>query len=69
MSLYTALCANVIFPLHERLKHHDSVARRRELERTQWLEPEALEALRVQRLRHFLGDVGRGVPYYQRLFA
>ena len=68
-AVYTRFVSGVLFPLHERLKHHDSVARRRELERTQWLEPAALDALRVQRLRDFLVEVGRSVPYYRRLFA
>jgi phenylacetate-CoA ligase len=66
---YTRFVAGALFPLHERLKHHDSVARRRELERTQWLDPQALEALRVRRLRALLVDAGQHVPYYRRLFA
>ena len=69
MSAYTRFVADWVFPLHERLKHHDSVARRRELERTQWLPPAGLEALRVQRLRAFLTEVGQHVPYYRELFA
>jgi len=69
MSAYTRLVADWVFPLHERLKHHDSVARRRELEQTQWLPPTELEALRVQRLRAFLAEVGRHVPYYREMFA
>ncbi len=69
MSGYTRLIAGALFPLHERLKHHDSVARRRELERTQWLEPAQLEALRVERLRRFLVGAGRDVAYYRELFA
>lgn len=32
MSLYTSLCSGLLFPLHERLKHHDSVAVRKRLE-------------------------------------
>ncbi|MFT3818019.1 MAG: AMP-binding protein [Rubrivivax sp.] len=69
MSAYTRFVAGCVFPLHERLKHHDSVARRRELEQTQWLPPAELEALRVQRLRAFLAEAGRDVPYYRELFA
>jgi phenylacetate-coenzyme A ligase PaaK-like adenylate-forming protein len=69
MSPYTRFAAGALFPLHERLKHHDSVQRRRELERTQWLDPAALDALRVQRLRSFLIQAGRSVPYWRRLFA
>lgn len=69
MSAYTALCSRAIFPLHERLKGHDSVAMRQRLERSQWWSREEIEAARVQRLRDFLADVGRNVPYYRDLFG
>jgi phenylacetate-CoA ligase len=69
MSAYTRFVADWVFPLHERLKHHDSVARRRELEQTQWLPQAELEALRVRRLRAFLAEVGQHVPYYREMFA
>ena len=36
MSLYTRLCSSVLFPVHEQLKGHDSVALRRELVRSLW---------------------------------
>lgn len=68
MNLYTDLCARLLFPLHEKLKGHDSVARLRLLERSQWLAPAELQALQLARLRDFLGDVGRHVPYYRQLF-
>ncbi len=67
-SLYTSLCASVLFPLHERLKRHDSVARRRELERSQWWPAERIEQHRVLRARAFLGNVEATVPYYKQLF-
>lgn len=69
MGMYTALCANFIFPLHERLKRHDSVALRKQLEDSQWWPASRLEALRVERLRAFLTEIGRRVPYYRELFA
>ena len=69
MSLYTALCSRALFPLHERLKGHDSVAMRQRLERSQWWPREAIEADRVARLRGFLTDAGTRVPYYRELFA
>ena len=68
MSPYTRFVSRVLFPLHERLKHHDSVARLRQLERTQWWQPDALQALQAQRLRGFLVGVGRDVPHYRELF-
>lgn len=67
--LYTRFTSGVLFPLHERLKRHDSVAVRRALEASQWWPPERLEALRVQRLRALLTQAGQHVPYYRELFA
>ena len=69
MSLYTAVCSRALFPLHERLKGHDSVALRQRLERSQWWPREAIEADRVARLRGFLTDARTRVPYYRELFA
>ena len=68
MSGYTSLCVGVLFPLHEFAKGHQSVAVRRRLEASQWWPREQLEARRVLRLRDFLGDIGRRVPYYRGLF-
>lgn len=67
--LYTRIVSRVLFPLHERIKGHDSVDRLRALESSQWLPPEALGTLRVLRLRSFLTQVADKVPYYKRLFA
>ena len=68
MSAYTRLCAGVIFPLHEAIKGHSSVAVRRRLETSQWWPREQLEAWRTQHLREFLGKIGQSVPYYRELF-
>lgn len=67
-SAYTRLCSGLLFPLHERIKGHDSVSRRHSLEVSQWLEPVELQRLQLQRLREFLINVGRSVPYYVDLF-
>lgn len=67
--LYTRLCAGVLFPLHERVKGHSTVRRRRELEQTQWWSPERIRALQVERLRTLLRWSGQNVPYYRELFA
>jgi phenylacetate-CoA ligase len=66
--LYTRFARSVIFPLHERLKGHSTVAVRRELERTQWLSPKALHEYQCERLRRFITDIYRHVPYYRTLF-
>ena len=67
--MYTRLVSSLLFPLHERLKGHDSVSVRRAMERSQWLAPEALQALQLERLQTLLATVGQTVPYYQDLFA
>ncbi|WP_407278624.1 AMP-binding protein [Aromatoleum evansii] len=66
--LYTRCVANVLFPLQERLKHHDTVRVRRALEASQWWSRTDLEALQLQRLRALLLRAARDVPYYRELF-
>jgi phenylacetate-CoA ligase len=65
---YTSLCSSVLFPLHEKLKRHDSTARRKALEQSQWWTLQQLEAHRLRRLREFLVEAGAAVPYYEALF-
>jgi len=69
MSGYSRFCSSLLFPLHERLKGHDSVRVRRAMEHSQWLSPAAIQALQLQRLRQFLQAIEQQVPYYQALFA
>lgn len=66
--LYTRLVSGLLFPLHERLKRHESVRVRRELEQSQWWSPERIRELQVERLRTLLGRAAAEVPYYRRLF-
>lgn len=68
-SLYTRVVSGLVFPLHERLKHHDTVAVRRQLEQTQWWSPDRLAQLQLQRLRGLLQHAQQHVPYYRDLFA
>jgi phenylacetate-CoA ligase len=68
MNLYTKLVSVIFFPLHEKLKKHDTVNIRKEMEQTQWLSPDELKSLQLERLKNFLIDVERHVPYYQNLF-
>lgn len=67
--LYTKLVSGLIFPIHERLKHHNTVAVRRQLEGSQWWSPEQLAALQLERLRCLLTRAQHHVPYYRQLFA
>lgn len=66
--MYTPLVSRVLFPLHERLKAHDSVAVRRRMELTQWWSPEQLAQLQAERLRALLTAAAQ-VPYWRDLFA
>ena len=68
-NLYTKLVANILFPLHERLKGHDSVRVRRLLEESQWWDGARLREWQLQRLRALLIRAGMQTPYYRRLFA
>jgi phenylacetate-CoA ligase len=67
--LYTHVVSGLLFPLHERLKGHATIARLRELERSQWWSAEKLAEDQAARLRDFLQDVGTRVPYYRDLFT
>jgi len=67
-SIYTRLISSCLFPLQERLKGHTSVRLRAELERSQWLKADALQALQLKRLNQLLADVGQHVPYWRALW-
>ena len=69
MKLYTSFVSTLLFPLHERLKRHDTVALRRQMEEAQWWPEDRLAAFQLQRLRDFLEDVAANVPYYHDLFV
>jgi phenylacetate-CoA ligase len=69
MSIYTELVSRVIFPLHESLKRHTTVAVLKQMEQTQWWQRERILQIQIKRLREFLVDVNERVPYYRELFA
>ena len=66
--LYTRLISGLIFPLHERLKGHDTHRLLGKMEQSQWWSPEKLAELQLQRLRELLVSAGEQVPYYRELF-
>ena len=68
MSISTRFIANVLFPLHERLKGHTTINAFREMEKNQWLSHQDIQQLQVQNLRTFLCNIDRNVPYYRDLF-
>ena len=55
-SIYTRFTSGLLFPIHERLKGHDTVAVRRRMEHTQWWAPEKLRELQLARLRTLLSQ-------------
>ncbi len=65
--LYTAIASGLIFPLHERIKGHTSVAVRRSLEESQWWSAAQLRALQLRRLKALIERAYAQVPYYRRL--
>ncbi len=67
--IYTRVVSSVLFPLQEQLKHHNTVAIRREMERSEWWPTDQIRQLQIDRLRAFLCDVREHVPYYRDLFA
>jgi phenylacetate-CoA ligase len=66
--MYTPLVSHLLFPLHERLKCHSTVAVRRRMDKTQWLKPEQITALQAKRLRALLISAAE-VPYWRDLYA
>ena len=66
--MYTALVSSSLFPLHERLKRHDTVRVRRAMEAAQWWPADRLASATVERLRALLSDIGANVPYYRDMF-
>jgi phenylacetate-CoA ligase len=67
--LYTSLISGVLFPLHERIKQHNSVAVRKEMESSQWWDEKRLRELQLARLLQLLIHTQKHVPYYRDLFA
>lgn len=68
-SVYTWFSANVLFPCHERIKGHDTVRLRREMEQSQWLSGEELQRRQIERLRGLLCSVQSRVPYFSDVIA
>ena len=66
--LYTKAVSNILFPLHERLKGHDSVNLRQQLESSQWKSAEEIEAIASAKLQTFIAKIYSSVPYYKKLF-
>lgn len=66
--IYTTVVSKLLFPLHERLKKHDTVAIKKQLEKSQWLPKDKVMKAQSERLQQFLSKVIENVPYYKTLF-
>jgi len=69
MSLHQQLIRNILYPL-DRWRSGDAIELRylREFERTQFLPPEDLRELRLQRLRRVVAHAYERCPFYRRQF-
>ena len=66
--LYTKFIAGTLFPLHEHLKGHNTIAIRERLERSESWPVDKIDRLRLRRLRAFLENIKDEVPYFRSLF-
>ena len=68
-SLYTRLVSGLLFPIHERLKRHSTVAVNKQMEVSQWWSSEQIQHYQNKRLQDFLYRISKTVPYYKNLFS
>ncbi len=66
--IYTKIVSTLLFPFHEWLKKHDTVAIHKHLDKSQWHSQEQVKAEQAIRLQAFISKVTRQVPYYKMLF-
>jgi phenylacetate-coenzyme A ligase PaaK-like adenylate-forming protein len=69
MSIYTSLISGILFPFHERIKKHDSVKVRKEMESSQWWNDKLLREFQFSKLCQLLKHAQAHVPYYRKLFS
>ena len=69
MSIYTSLISGILFPFHERIKKHDSVKVRKEMESSQWWDDRLLKEFQFSKLCQLLKHAQAHVPYYRKLFS
>ena len=62
------LIKNVLFPLHELLKGHNTMSCLDELNRSQWYSHKKLYGLQSEKLKVLIARIYMDVPYYTRLF-
>lgn len=65
--MHPLIARHVLYPLHERLKGKRTHRHLRDLERSQWLSPDALRERQFRRLKAHLEFAYEQVPYYREL--
>lgn len=66
--LYTRLVSGFLFPMHEWFKGHETTRLLKQMEESQWWNPDQLRDIQLQRLRMLLAHAFKNVPYYRSLF-
>jgi phenylacetate-CoA ligase len=67
--MHSKFVKHLIFPLHEKILGRDTYKFLDRLEKEQFLDKEALEALKFQKLKELLVHANDNVPFYRQRFA
>jgi phenylacetate-CoA ligase len=62
------LVREIIFPIGQFIRSEPIVRRLREMERTQWLKPEEIQAIQLEKLKSVIQYAQENIPYYRILF-
>jgi len=68
LDLYAWACENVLSPAWERVRRRPTLTHLDLLEQTQWLAPDIIESIQLEKLRALLTHARNHVPYYRELF-
>ena len=63
--MYTWLVSKLLFPLHEKLKGHNTVSQKKHLDRMQWGSIEELHVAQTRNLQDLLGKITLFTPFYR----
>jgi phenylacetate-CoA ligase len=66
-NIYTKFVTKILFPLHERLKKHQTVKIHKALEKSQWLSTHQLIKQQEVRLNKFILHASTHVSYYKKI--
>ncbi len=65
---YERIVRHVLFPLQQKLLGGGTLEYMRQWERTQWLVPDELRQMQLDKLKNLLEHAAASVPYYRRTF-